>query len=469
MAELTTIPTDYGFADQGFLAEGLAAGGTTCQIAPIYRIENGVRVARGFSTPQAFIFIELAGQYERASYGALSVDSTTKVTTLSDMRRDLSQTDASDFTSQGDGADWPKGARVVVSTDPALFGSYALTGAANTFTADQTIDDGQKLYFGGTNAYVWTDDTGTNLKFKDASNSETTLSTVAASGNDEKLGVDSGATPDYLGATNADGVLRAGDGLSYTDGGDFVTLDVTKLKDASASELTIATGAITATGSAHTVDTESDAASDDLDTISGGADGDYLTIWANNDARTVVVKNGTGNILTANGSDFSINTDNKAITLRYDGTNWKEVARADVTVVSTPEVAILQSTRSTATASSTVSVAHGLSGTPDYVQITMTAALSAVDFPLSSNGTSDGTNHKCTYVCDLNGSTSVSVYNSSSYVIAYVEDDVGGGANLGESQVATVSLDGTNVDLVWTKNGTPTTTTMYIQITAIKF
>jgi len=43
---------------------------------------------------------------------------------------------------------------------------------------------------------------------------------------DEKVGVDSGAAAGYLGAAGDDGVLRVGAPLSYTDGGDFVTLGV---------------------------------------------------------------------------------------------------------------------------------------------------------------------------------------------------------------------------------------------------
>lgn len=39
-----------------------------------------------------------------------------------------------------------------------------------------------------------------------------------------KVGVDSGATPDFLGAASNDGVLRTSADISYTDGGDFVTL-----------------------------------------------------------------------------------------------------------------------------------------------------------------------------------------------------------------------------------------------------
>jgi hypothetical protein len=94
------------------------------------------------------------------------------------------------------------------------------------------------------------------------------------------------------------------------------------------SELTISSGAVTATGSAHTIDTESDAASDDLDTISGGTEGDLLVISANNAARTVVVKHGTGNILTFGGSDVDLDETRKTLLLHYDGSNWRVVGAA---------------------------------------------------------------------------------------------------------------------------------------------
>ncbi len=45
-------------------------------------------------------------------------------------------------------------------------------------------------------------------------------------GENDKVGVDSGATAGYLGAASNDGVLRVGSQLSYVDGGDHVTLDV---------------------------------------------------------------------------------------------------------------------------------------------------------------------------------------------------------------------------------------------------
>ncbi len=93
-------------------------------------------------------------------------------------------------------------------------------------------------------------------------------------------------------------------------------------------ELTIATGAITVTGSYHTVDTESDAASDDLDTINGHTDGMHLVLQAENGARTVVVKNGTGNIQLGNtGADISLDNEFKSVHLVYSGalSAWVEV------------------------------------------------------------------------------------------------------------------------------------------------
>lgn len=42
---------------------------------------------------------------------------------------------------------------------------------------------------------------------------------------DEKVKIDADAAAGYLGAANNDGVLRAGNSLSYADGGNFITLD----------------------------------------------------------------------------------------------------------------------------------------------------------------------------------------------------------------------------------------------------
>lgn len=104
--------------------------------------------------------------------------------------------------------------------------------------------------------------------------------------------------------------------------------NLVKLDLTDSSELTIAAGAITITQSYHRVDTEANAASDDLDTINGGADGTVLYLVAENDARTVVFRHGIGNIVTPDGANFSLDTDDKVALLIYSSaiTAWRLVA-----------------------------------------------------------------------------------------------------------------------------------------------
>lgn len=106
--------------------------------------------------------------------------------------------------------------------------------------------------------------------------------------------------------------------------------DVGQLSFGAPVELTIASATVTATQVFHTIDTESDAVSDDLTTINGGAAGDLLVIKAENDARSVVLKHATGNILTSTNADITINTDDIFVLLMYDGTNWREIAETGV-------------------------------------------------------------------------------------------------------------------------------------------
>lgn len=92
-----------------------------------------------------------------------------------------------------------------------------------------------------------------------------------------------------------------------------------------ATELTISSGAITITQSYHTVDTESDASTDDLDTINGGTGGDVLFLRAANASRTVTLRHGNGNIVLHDQGDYDLNDTDKVIQLIYDGTNWHVV------------------------------------------------------------------------------------------------------------------------------------------------
>lgn len=95
------------------------------------------------------------------------------------------------------------------------------------------------------------------------------------------------------------------------------------------TELTISAGAVTITKSYHTVDTEADAASDDLDTINGTQDGRILILRAESGTRTVVIKNNTGNILTRDGADFSLDDVKDRFMCQYDAgaVKWIEVPR----------------------------------------------------------------------------------------------------------------------------------------------
>jgi hypothetical protein len=86
------------------------------------------------------------------------------------------------------------------------------------------------------------------------------------------------------------------------------------------SEVTIASGAAPVTGSHHTVDSESDAASDDLVTLSGGEDGMTLILRPASDDRTIVVKR-TGNI--AGAADVTLDDATDLCALVYDGTASK--------------------------------------------------------------------------------------------------------------------------------------------------
>lgn len=92
-----------------------------------------------------------------------------------------------------------------------------------------------------------------------------------------------------------------------------------------ATELTIASGAVTVTGSNHTIDTEGDAATDDLNTIAGGDDGYLLFVRAANAARTVVIKHsiGANGIACPEGRDINLAETTDGVMLVHDGTQWR--------------------------------------------------------------------------------------------------------------------------------------------------
>lgn len=116
------------------------------------------------------------------------------------------------------------------------------------------------------------------------------------------------------------------DTISEVSTGNGVAVDGLKLKDGTvifptATELTISSGAITVTQGLHTVDTESDAATDNLDTISGLAANQIVVLKAANTARDVVLTNGVGNVYTPNGASVTLSSTNQGVIVIGDGTN----------------------------------------------------------------------------------------------------------------------------------------------------
>lgn len=255
-------------------------------------------------------------------------------------------------------------------TDPApmLSGTVTWNDAADTFTAwrlnvTNTNSDAASLlidlqvggttmfnvvrdgklrlgavgYSAATPAFSMTGQTGTGISwsgnglfFSTSGSSRFSVNDAGmALSSDRILGWATGAADagpaDTAMGRNAAGIVEVNNGTLGT----FRDLKARKLCTPMTGELTIAAGVITITGGYHNIDTEADAASDDLDTINGGADGDRLVIRANNAGRTVVVKDGTGNIQCA--GDFSLDNTQDTMELIYDGTltAWLEVGRSD--------------------------------------------------------------------------------------------------------------------------------------------
>lgn len=103
------------------------------------------------------------------------------------------------------------------------------------------------------------------------------------------------------------------------------------------SELTIAGGVIAPVRASHTIDTEADAATDDLDLIDASlmADGALLLLAAENGGRTVTVKHNSGTptgnqlrIFLSDDADFPLDDAEKWLVLIRRGTAWQELTRS---------------------------------------------------------------------------------------------------------------------------------------------
>lgn len=201
---------------------------------------------------------------------------------------------------------------------------------------------------------LWSDTTAALLK---RCTSTSPITFASTEGGSSAHTLDSATHSDVAAATEAKGMVLAWDSVAGawtalavgTNGQQLEadsTLDI-GVKWAAAggshvftadTELTIATGDIAATQDYHRIDTEADAASDNLDGITGGSDGDILLIRPENTARTVVVRHNQNaanvkNILLQGGNNYTMDDDSDMLLLVYEGgidTNgaWIEIARS---------------------------------------------------------------------------------------------------------------------------------------------
>ena len=231
--------------------------------------------------------------------------------------------------------------RIIEVTRRGLRGEAAGVGMAGTVEHDSSA---LQLTFADQGKVIWTDDAspgaitlplittigdGWHCLFKVTYNSQQlTVNAPAGATIDDASGKASAATSfvTYVGQTV----------IVYFDGGTIFTVmrfqrdwDGPYINPTNTDrELTIATGAITAYNEFHTVDTEANAASDDLDTINGGTmPGQKLTLCSNFQSRDVTVKNGTGNISC--GSDRILSHPNDTISFVYFQGTWRMTSFAD--------------------------------------------------------------------------------------------------------------------------------------------
>jgi hypothetical protein len=193
----------------------------------------------------------------------------------------------------------------------------------------------------------------------------------------ENYGTTNSKTMTFSGNNTHSGNNTLSGNNTHSGDSDF-TGDVRFLDD---GELTIATGAITVTGSNHTVDTESDAASDNLDTINGMTDGQILFLSPENTARTIVLTDGVGNIETPDGETITLDNTEKSVLIKYDGALSKALV-----VSQPPPQGLIVQTVNTSVATST----NGTAQIPNDDTIPQnTEGLEAITLAITPTNTSN--------------------------------------------------------------------------------
>lgn len=136
-AELTTTPTSIQNADESRLRVSISQTATTITLEPVKKWVNGVRTSGCINTPKGFAVIEDGNIYEYISFGTNSCNSTTNITTLTDVRRGLSPTTAS--FAAGTGLSWDAGASFRVIDYTMIYNNSVYKDVANVLTASGAI------------------------------------------------------------------------------------------------------------------------------------------------------------------------------------------------------------------------------------------------------------------------------------------------------------------------------------------
>lgn len=121
------------------------------------------------------------------------------------------------------------------------------------------------------------------------------------------------------------------DGVSDILASQYNTLraDMFALLTATSIEVTISSGSVAYSNgqSFYRIDTEGDAGTDNLDTISGGNEGDIIILILEAAGRVTTLKHGTGNIALGGGTDAAIASDGSITLVKTAGGDWLEIFR----------------------------------------------------------------------------------------------------------------------------------------------
>ncbi len=192
------MPTSYLVSNESEMFLNVAISTTqTSGIIIAAPQRNGSNKTFG-TTAGGVLRITSGSQIEDIFYQTATVNADYTVTlSATGLIRNLDPNNQTAYVSLGAGYSFGKGSVVELTQDCRLFNLKASVDTANTFTGTQTVTT---LDFGGTSAYIKTTDSGTNLKFKDGSTAEQTLSALAAAaGTDHKvLATSADTTANYL-------------------------------------------------------------------------------------------------------------------------------------------------------------------------------------------------------------------------------------------------------------------------------